>query len=582
MRRRTLLIVLVLGWMTLLQAQSRPDQQYQLSLGPGFYITEISLAPGAGEGTWGLEVLPGNAVLSGGFNLGGGLDSAGSQRVGFAGFNLDRTQVVTADLNAQALPGESGPALSVHILNSARTQISSDYSGPPPIHFSQSLAAGFYIVEIASLAGRGTYQLGLSAQLFTGGVDVGGFLTNGLTGFGAFNLPTAQSVTINLYSQSYGSQGAGPLNARVLNQSRQPVWTSLSGATQHYEYVFPDGQMYVYDMDNAFKLVKQVSIPQTKTGVRGVVFSPQAQAVYISYGGDGDGNGNGSMLAYDLLSDQVMWSVNYPFGIDSMAITPDGKTIYMPTGELSSGNTWNVLDASNGAVVASIAAGAGPHNTIVSLDGTQVYMGPRQDYFLYVASTATNKVIRKIGPLVNTVRPFTINGRNTLAYTTATAFLGFQVSDITNGNVLYTVPIAGFSIPQNFTPSTPSHGISLSPDEKEIWVMDAANSYVHVFDVSGVPASPPVQVADLPLSRPMTGIENPCYYDCARDGWVQHSRDGRFVFIGDSGDVINTATRQTVTNLDPLYNTRKHIEIDWQNGVPVSSTSRSGVGYVLQ
>jgi hypothetical protein len=288
------------------------------------------------------------------------------------------------------------------------------------------------------------------------------------------------------------------------------------------------------------------------------------------------------MLAYDLLSDSVMWSVKYPFAIDSMAITPDGKTIYMPTGEVSPGNTWNVLNASNGAVVGSIAAGAGPHNTIVSLDGTQLFMGPRYDNFLYVASTATNKVIRKIGPLVNTVRPFTINGKNTLAYTTATGFLGFQVSDIAAGKVLYTVPIAGFSVPGNFAPTTPSHGISLSPDEKEIWVMDAANSYVHVFDVSGVPASAPVQVADLPYSRPMTGIEDPCSYDCERDGWVQHSRDGRFVFIGDSGDVISTATRQTVTNLDPLYNTRKHIEIDWQNGVPVSSTSRSGLGYVLQ
>jgi hypothetical protein len=284
MRRRTLLIMLLLGRITLLHAQSQPDLQYQLALGPGYYTTEVSLAPGAQEGTWGLEVLPSNSILSGGFNLGGGFDSAGSQRIGFAGFNLDRSHVVSVDLNAQALPGESGPALSVHILNSERTQISSDYSGPSPIQFSQSLGAGFYIIEIASLAGRGTYQLGLGAQLFTGGVDVGGFITSGLTGFGGFDLPSAQNVTIKLYSQSYGSKGAGPVNARVLSQSGQPVRTSQPGATatQHYEYVFPDGQMYVYDMDNAFKLVKQVSIPQTKTGVRGVIFSPQAHAVYIS------------------------------------------------------------------------------------------------------------------------------------------------------------------------------------------------------------------------------------------------------------------------------------------------------------
>jgi hypothetical protein len=51
---------------------------------------------------------------------------------------------------------------------------------------------------------------------------------------------------------------------------------------------------------------------------------------------------------------------------------------------------------------------------------------------------------------------------------------------------------------------------------------------------------------------------------------------------GDSGDVISTATRKIVANLDPLYNTRKHLEIDWQNGVPIFSTSRHGLGYVPQ
>ncbi len=74
--------------------------------------------------------------------------------------------------------------------------------------------------------------------------------------------------------------------------------------------------------------------------------------------------------------------------------------------------------------------------------------------------------------------------------------------------------------------------------------------------------------------------ENPCAYDCLADGWLQHSRDGRFVYVGDEGDVIDTATRKAVTNLGPLYNTRKMLEIDWQNGVPIFTTSRQGMGYI--
>ncbi|HUR45975.1 MAG TPA: IPT/TIG domain-containing protein [Candidatus Saccharimonadales bacterium] len=356
---------------------------------------------------------------------------------------------------------------------------------------------------------------------------------------------------------------------------------AAAGVIRNFEYVFPDGGFYVYDMNDAFSLVKHVMIPQARF-IRGVTASPSTSTLYIAYGGDGGVHGNGSMLAYDLLTDQVKWSVSYPHGIDSMAIMPDGKTIYMPTGELESGSDWKAIDASNGNVIGTIQGGAGPHNTVVSLDGKRVYLGPRESRFLYVFETSTNSLIRRIGPLINTVRPFSINGRQTLAFTTATGFLGFQVSDINTGQVLHTVGVAGYGIPPGFSLSTPSHGISLSPDEKEIWLIDSANSAVHVFDVSGLPTSPPRQIADIPFSRPMTGNEQPCYFDCGRHGWIQHSRDGRFVFIGDSGDVFDAGAKSLAIHLDPLFNSRKHLEIDWNNGVPILTSSRHGLGYVTQ
>jgi hypothetical protein len=105
---------------------------------------------------------------------------------------------------------------------------------------------------------------------------------------------------------------------------------------------------------------------------------------------------------------------------------------------------------------------------------------------------------------------------------------------------------------------------------------------VHVFDVSGLPGSSPRLVASIPLTTTLSGSESPCLYDCGREGWLQHSRDGRFVFVGDSGDVIDTGTRQVITWLTPLSNTRKFLEIDWQNGLALAATSRYGVGYVMQ
>jgi hypothetical protein len=78
----------------------------------------------------------------------------------------------------------------------------------------------------------------------------------------------------------------------------------------------------------------------------------------------------------------------------------------------------------------------------------------------------------------------------------------------------------------------------------------------------------------------MRGDESPCAYDCARDGWIQHSRSGRFVYVGDSGDVFSASTYRPVAYLPAMRESRKHIEIDWRDGVPVDTTSRSGLGYV--
>jgi hypothetical protein len=349
----------------------------------------------------------------------------------------------------------------------------------------------------------------------------------------------------------------------------------------HYEYVFPDEHIVVYDIDHGHRQIEDDDLPGI-TGIRGVAVDPASHALYLSHGGDGGGAGNGSLLRYDLVSKRVVWDRDYPNGIDSMAVSPDGSRIYMPTGELTEGGTWTVIDTANGDVVGRIEGGTGPHNTIVSLSGAHVYLGARNYDWLLVASTRTNRIVKRIGPLRSGVRPFTINGRETLAYTTATGFDGFQVSSIRTGHVLYTVtPGRRFRYdPHKFEPTAPSHGISLSPDEKRLFVLDSPNNYVHVYDVSRVPKRRPRKIADVHLAHPMTGDESECAYDCLRDGWLQNSRDGRYVYVGDTGDVISTRANRVVAYLPALRNSRKHLEIDWQDGVPVSTTTRSGLGYV--
>jgi DNA-binding beta-propeller fold protein YncE len=368
--------------------------------------------------------------------------------------------------------------------------------------------------------------------------------------------------------------------------------------TQHFEYVFTSGFIYVYDIDHSGTLMKTLTVPTT-AGVRGAVASAVTGKLYIAYGSDS--GSVGSQLAYDLATDTVVWTQNYSHGVDSQAISPDGTKIFMPTGEVSPGSTWEVEDPATGHDIASISvggtgtgSGTGPHNTIVNQSGTRVYMGLRDPNLgggqgtndFGIADTSTKQIVGEVTPTQSGVRPFTINSKETLAYMSVTDFLGFQVGDLTTGKVIYAVPIDGTGIPgftTSFSVTDPSHGIALSADDSTLYLVDYPNNYVHVFDVSKVPASKPTQVANIKLPDNFTATQAQCAYDCGGDGWLHLSHDGAYLFVGDTPDVISTSTRTLAMKMPMMANSRIEIEIDFQGTTPVwAMGQRSSIGLSAQ
>jgi DNA-binding beta-propeller fold protein YncE len=336
----------------------------------------------------------------------------------------------------------------------------------------------------------------------------------------------------------------------------------------HYEYVAAPGELYVYNIDNGPSLVRRFTLPGVDE-IRGIGASAATGMLYVSYGGFP--NGIGHMLEFSLYRRKIVYARGYPFGIDSFDISHDGRLIFMPTGENTSGDTWHVLDASTGRVVGTIAAGRSPHDTVVGANGHHVFLGGASDRYLYEADTTRPwKIVGRMGPLgpalVPGIRPFTINAQDTLAFTTGDRSLGFQVSDIATGRVLYTVRVPGFNIPPTYTQSTASHGIGLSPDQRYLWLVDEPNRAVHEFDISALPRKAPVLVATVHLS--------------SRPGWLNLSRDGRYLFVGNAGNVIDTATRKTVAMIGALTGSRYNIEVDWSGPRVCAAYPRESLGYL--
>jgi hypothetical protein len=152
-------------------------------------------------------------------------------------------------------------------------------------------------------------------------------------------------------------------------------------------------------------------------------------------------------------------------------------------------------------------------------------------------------------------------------FTTQPGELGFRVVAAAGPpGRLVTFPGFGNT---SFGARPPDHGLALAPDRPELFVLDAPNGEVHVFDVAGVPGRTPRDVSDIRLTSPISGDESPCASDsCARLGSLQASADGRFVYVGDAGDVIDTARREEVVNLAALRQSRLTIEVDWAGGRP--------------
>jgi hypothetical protein len=346
-----------------------------------------------------------------------------------------------------------------------------------------------------------------------------------------------------------------------------------SPGSHRFEYVFPDREIDVFTASPPFRLVERVRVPQLHS-LRGVAVSPRTATLYASVGGNGGPSGHGGLVAYDLRRNRILWQRAFPTGTDSLAISRDGRQLFVPEGERSDGNVWYVVTAATGEVMHVIHAAPGPHNTIVSPDGRLVYLGPRNSRFLVVASTATDRVVLRVGPLKGGVRPFTVDQRRGLAYTTATGFLGFQVSSLRTGRLLATVAIRR---PWHHSLGTPSHGISLSPDGSRLSVIDVPNSEVHLFDVSRVPDRRPRPVATVQLSPSMQGNEHPCGGDCGRAGWLQDSLDGRYLWVADDGDVIAANTDRVAGYVPALANSRYLFELDWRGERPVRTSTRSGI-----
>jgi DNA-binding beta-propeller fold protein YncE len=340
-------------------------------------------------------------------------------------------------------------------------------------------------------------------------------------------------------------------------QTRRFLYVAVPGAGNETEY--RGVGILVFDIDNGHKFAKRIPTWPVTAGqqpelVRGLAASARTRRLYIST--------VKRLAAFDLVTEKIVWEKTYDGTCcDRLALSPDGATIYAPA---FGAPKWYVIDAATGALLATIDTMGWPRQAIFASGGSLVYLSAWESPVLSVVDTTTRKMVREVGPFTHYLCPFTINGRASQVFANVDGLVGFEVGDLQTGLILDRVVVEGYQMDAVEKFECPSHGIGMTPDERELWVADGVDNRIHVFDSTTYPpvASTSVEVR-------------------AQPRWITFGIDGRYAYPS-SGDVIERASRKVVATLEDergaFVHSERMIEIHFAGRDPVQAGDQSATG----
>jgi DNA-binding beta-propeller fold protein YncE len=310
----------------------------------------------------------------------------------------------------------------------------------------------------------------------------------------------------------------------------------------------------VLDVNNNFQFVKRIptweyAASMSPEQVSGVAASPVTNLIYVA--------ARGRLAAIDMGTDKMVWSTTLDGKCcERPQVTPDGKILVVGA-DLQ--DYWYEVDAATGKLIGKLEAPESPnsHNLNLSADGRTVFMSPNNKV-MTISDLKSRKVIKTIR-FPDNIRVFVINKDASRIYANNNNFMGFLIADVAAGQVVKKVEVTSVNwhakwdaTPRPVIPhGCPSHGIALTPDEKEIWVADGIFNKIHIFSNT----DDPKEIDTIDMS--------------AGPFWMTFGLDAKLAYVS-SGDIVDIATHKIVGQMKDEYGRRitseKLLDITFDNG----------------
>jgi type 1 glutamine amidotransferase len=347
-----------------------------------------------------------------------------------------------------------------------------------------------------------------------------------------------------------------PSPVQVPSSVQRRLYVAVPGIRNYLEY--GGHGVLVFDIDRGHACMGRIATggkdaAGTPQNVKGIAASQSLQQLFITT--------PTSLQAISLKIESLLWEQTYPGGCDRLSVSPDGNVAYVPSFE---SDHWSAIDLQTGNVIGSIEPKSGAHNTIFGPDGKSVYCAGLRSPYLTIADPLHHSVRAAVGPFGNSIRPFTIDAAQRRCYATVNELLGFEIADLVEGKLLARVEVAGFQKGSVKRHGCPSHGIALTVDQREVWLCDAHNQRIHLFDNT---VMPPQYIDSIPLRD--------------EPGWITISLDGSLAYPS-TGEIIDIQQRKVIGQLTDETGTpvqsEKLMEIDFQDGKAIAIGNQFAIG----
>jgi YVTN family beta-propeller protein len=206
---------------------------------------------------------------------------------------------------------------------------------------------------------------------------------------------------------------------------------------------------------------------------------------------------DGDLIAIDMTTDEVLWTMPVKGRPNHISISPDGRHLYVP---IRSAAHIEVVDVESQTVVGKVNCGWGPHGTKLSPDGRLLYVGNIINHTFAVIDVEALELVQAV-PTRAAVRPFVITADGTTAYAQLSGLHGFVVLDLEAGRLAQTVHLPELPLgtpSETEFPYTLGHGMAMTKAEDELWLASTAGGYLAVYEVPSLKLRQLVEVGSEP------------------------------------------------------------------------------------